>query len=297
MSSKDFDFSIKNALHADTSISIGVKNAQIEIDGGYEGKSKLALIEAKNTQCDDFLIRQLYYPYRVWNEKVNKEVLPVFMTFSNDVFSFFIYQFQYPNSYNSLVLVEQRDFILAPEPINLQDIKLLANKTPVQDEPASIPFPQADDFSKVVDLLGVLVNGDLTKEEIANNYAFDRRQADYYYNAARYLGLASSHTLTSNENAGEQENKIALTAEAKHVMGQKHKEKYLALAQKIVQHKPFHDTLNLYLAKTERPTIDEVVLIMKACKLGNIHAETTLYRRAQTILKRVERILSLDDEA
>ena len=36
------------------------------------------IVEAKNATVDDFLVRQLYYPYRLWQAKTYKEVKPVF---------------------------------------------------------------------------------------------------------------------------------------------------------------------------------------------------------------------------
>ncbi|MFR5747221.1 MAG: type II restriction enzyme, partial [Romboutsia timonensis] len=75
MSSLEFEFSI-NHNKQDTKLPIKVSNSQIEIDGGYEGIETLALIEAKNSISDDFLIRQLYYPYRLWSNKVSKKVKP-----------------------------------------------------------------------------------------------------------------------------------------------------------------------------------------------------------------------------
>lgn len=60
MSSSPFDFTINSE---NESFKINVKNSQIEIDGGFEGHYSLSLIEAKNYISDNFLIRQLYYPY------------------------------------------------------------------------------------------------------------------------------------------------------------------------------------------------------------------------------------------
>ena len=45
------------------------------------------------------------------------------MTYSNDIFSFFIYEFHDKNIYDSLILKEQRDFMIDPEPINRDEIK------------------------------------------------------------------------------------------------------------------------------------------------------------------------------
>ncbi|MDM8313095.1 transcriptional regulator, partial [Clostridium cadaveris] len=76
MSSDEFAFKINSK---EDKMHIDVKNSQIEIDGGYEGIETLSLIEAKNTLSDDFIIRQLYYPYRLWSQKIEKQVRPIFM--------------------------------------------------------------------------------------------------------------------------------------------------------------------------------------------------------------------------
>jgi len=54
-----------------------VSGVQIEVDAGYEGE-RIYLIEAKLGNREDFIVRQLYYPYRMWLERgVSKEVIPV----------------------------------------------------------------------------------------------------------------------------------------------------------------------------------------------------------------------------
>ena len=58
---------------------------QIEIDAAYEGIHYLSLFEAKRDLSDDFLVRQLYYPFRVWSERVTKTVKPVFLIFSTNL--------------------------------------------------------------------------------------------------------------------------------------------------------------------------------------------------------------------
>ena len=103
MGTGNFDFKISSG---NNSFNINILNSQCEIDGGFESQNKLLLIEAKNFKVDNFLIRQMYYPYRLWKDKVNKEVIPAFFTYSNDIFSFFIYKFNDKLNYNSLELVE-----------------------------------------------------------------------------------------------------------------------------------------------------------------------------------------------
>ena len=66
MSSSSFHFKINTFKN--NSLAVNVENSQIEIDEGYEGMHSLNLVEAKNFISDDFLIRQLFYPYRLWKK-------------------------------------------------------------------------------------------------------------------------------------------------------------------------------------------------------------------------------------
>lgn len=119
MSSGTFRFDI----NTDTGRrNVEVNNSQIEIDAAYEGINYLSLFEAKMDLADDFLIRQLYYPFRVWSNRVTKTVKPIFLIFSNGVFNLYQYEFEDPTNYNSLVLVKQKNYMIATE-ICLADIQ------------------------------------------------------------------------------------------------------------------------------------------------------------------------------
>ena len=83
MGSGDFAFDINTASGVKR---LTVSNSQIEIDAAYEGIHSLSLFEAKRDLSDDFLIRQLYYPFCVWSRRVAKPVKPVFLIFSNGIF-------------------------------------------------------------------------------------------------------------------------------------------------------------------------------------------------------------------
>lgn len=237
MSSKEFDFNIKARIGTDCLIKI--KNSQIEIDGGYEGQRKFMIVEAKNETVDDFHVRQLYYPYRLWQEKTFKQVKPVFFTFSNDIFSFFVYEFTDPSRYNSLRLIEQKDFIIAHEALKFDDIVEVFQSVKTVPEP-ELPFPQADSFTRVVDLLGLLVENDLSNDEITLNYAFDERQTGYYTRAGMYLGLMETY---------KDENKrimFRLTRAGKEILRLKTKDKFLRLTSCILSHVPFRLVLAEY---------------------------------------------------
>jgi hypothetical protein len=58
--------------------NLEVKGVQTEVDAGFEGKEKVVLIEAKNRQESNVIIRQLYYPYRQWQQVTKKKVIPIF---------------------------------------------------------------------------------------------------------------------------------------------------------------------------------------------------------------------------
>ena len=90
MGSGRFDFSIQNSC-TKTPTSVSVNNSQIEIDAAFEGVHSLSLLEAKRDLSEDFLVRQLYYPYRVWSNRVTKKVKPIFLVYSNGIFSLYEY--------------------------------------------------------------------------------------------------------------------------------------------------------------------------------------------------------------
>ena len=50
-------------------------------------------------------------------------------------------------------------------------------------------IPQANDVSKVLDVPFAIEQGDRTVREIAERHSFERRQAQYYLQAAELLGL------------------------------------------------------------------------------------------------------------
>ena len=70
---------------------------------------------------EDFIIRQLYYPYRFWKDKVAKIVIPAFFAYENGIYNIFIYSFNDDNNYNSLELNTIKRYMLSSE--SVEDIK------------------------------------------------------------------------------------------------------------------------------------------------------------------------------
>lgn len=284
MSSNTFDFYIRNSKKQ-SDILIEVKNSQIEIDGGYEGIKDLMLLETKNSLSDDFLVRQLYYPYRLWSRIIKKTVRPVFMTYSNSIFSLYEYRFQDPNKYNSLVLVKQKNYSFENTNIELEDILSVMERVKFVSEP-KIAFPQADRFNRVINLCELLAEGEKTRDEIATQYAFEPRQSNYYTDAGRYLGLIDKRK--------EKEVVYFLTDIGIRILKLRYKERQLKLVELILSHRVFYETLKKTIEDNGQiPPKGEIVSIMKSSSLYKVNAQTTYERRASTINGWINWILDL----
>ena len=285
MSSGIFPFTI--LLENGEDLTIEVNNSQIEIDAAYEGLQSLTLFEAKRDLADDFLVRQLYYPFRAWHERVTKPVKSVFLVFSNGIFSLYQYEFEYFDDYNSLILTKQNNYAIATD-ISLADIENIVASIEVIAEP-DIQFPQADDMSRIVNLIELLSVSALSKQDITSEYAFDERQTNYYTDAGRYLGL-----IDKNREAGE----IAfqLSPLGRHIMRQDQRTRQLEIAFHILQHKPFYETMLLHLRHGIMPNRRTIMQIMRESDLFRVRADSTYFRRASTVISWINWILGIIDD-
>lgn len=273
MSSKSFKFNINSSKGL---FKVEVDNSQVEIDGGFEGDNSLTLIEAKNTLSDDFLIRQLYYPYKLWSSKITKQVRPIYITYTNGIFHLREYFFDDINHYNSLRLLREKKYAIQDGVINTETIQEIIDKVKTTKEP-EIPFPQANSFERVINLCELLnQKGFITKEEITQNYDFDSRQTDYYTNAGKYLGLI--------DTGGKKDQIVCfLTQKGKQIFTLSIFDRQLEFFKLILAHSVFKKTLKLYFDKGSLPTKDEIVEMMKKSKLYHVESDTTYFRRASTI--------------
>lgn len=285
MSSGGFAFRIDTALGPKT---VSVDHAQIEIDAAYEGLRCLSLFEAKRDLSDDFLIRQLYYPFRVWSGRVTKPVKTVFLIFSNGVFYLYQYQFEEPGYYNSLRLVKQKNYVIATQ-ITRSDIERLLRTVPQVPEPEG-SFPQANSMSRIVNLMELLYERPMTRQEITSEYAFDERQTNYYTDAGRYLELIDKGR---DETGGIL---FRLSPQGRRMMGLEYRERQLAIAAQILKHRVFHQTLKLHLESGEMPDTQQVVRIMKQSHLYHVEAESTYVRRSSTVTGWINWILGTIEE-
>lgn len=287
MGSGVFDFNIDNTDDS-TSSTITVANSQIEIDAAYEGINSLALFEAKRDISEDFLVRQLYYPYRVWQSRISKPVRPLFLVYSNGIYRLYEYEFKDPNNYSSIHLVKQKNYTIEDNTITASDIQNILNSIKFEEEP-KLPFPQADSFERVINLCELLFNEELSKDNITEEYAFNSRQSDYYTNAGRYLGIV-------DKPDKDRKSIYCLTDRGTSILKLNYKKRQLALCECILKHEVFSKVLSSYFQNGTMPSKDKIVEFMKESHLYNISKDKTYYRRASTIIHWINWIVGLINE-
>ena len=288
MGSGSFSFSIRNT-HTRTDELVEVNNAQIEIDAALEGRNSLCLLEAKRDLAEDFLVRQLYYPYRTWMGRVAKSVRPVFLVYSNGIFSLREYAFTDPGAYHSLVLVRQKSYAIEETAIGREELIAVLRDTAVEPEPG-IPFPQADDFHRVVNVCELLAAREMSREEVTAEYAFDTRQTNYYTDAARYLGLVE-------KRRDGRRPVYSLSETGRGILRLGYRQRQLALCGRILRHRPFREVLHAALAAGRIPDRRAIVGIMLAEPLYGVGSPSTYERRASTVAGWVHWMLSLIETA
>lgn len=282
MGTEVFDFKIEQSNHSLQALH--VENAQIEIDGGYESARALYLIEAKNHFADDFIVRQLYYPYRLWSERIKKPVRLIYLIYSDGSYWLYEYRFTEPLYYHSIECVRKRKYTLDDTLLSERDLEHLLQSTPIVAEDDALPFPQADSFERLINLCEILIQrGRLSKEAIAENYGFTYRQANYYVAAGKYLGWLAEQELEGEKNVilssiGVECFQLPLALRRRRILAT------------LLSHRLFREVLLLYLGQSVllpiRPAVQK--LLKKA--MPTLSA-TTIDRRAYTLIAWVQWIL------
>lgn len=279
MSTGKFNYNIN--LKDNRELNIEVKNSQMEIDGSYESISKFVILEAKNHYIKDFIIRQLYYPYKVWKQIVNKTIIPIILIKHDNIYNFFIYEFLDDNNYNSLKLKSIKRYILEEiyQPIELSDIFKIMEEIETVEENTTTPFPQANSFYRVLDLINEINTQELSYIDVSEIYQFDIRQANYYLSAAEYLGLI------------EKDNNYKLSALGKNIMSMNHKNKNIEIIKLILSHKPFYIALEQYINNFDfdNDKIAEEIYNSRS----EINSMVTAGRRTSTVTSWIKWVIEL----
>lgn len=283
MGTGNFDFYV-DTFHGGKQ-NIHVSKAQCEIDGGFENDDSVVIIEAKNVVHRDFHIRQLYYPYRLWKEKVKKPIRLVFSVYSNMIYRLFEYRFDEIEDYSSISLVKSKNYSLQDTTITQEDLLNVRRNTEITEnddkDKRKVSFPQANVMEKVISLMENLYHNPMTKQQIAELMNFDERQSDYYYNAGCYLELFQKAENNDRE----------LTRLGERVFKMNYKERQLHIVSLILKHKIFADFFDSIINTGSLPNKKEIEERMIALNICNNC--DTLSRRANSVLGWLKWIFNL----
>lgn len=283
MSTGIFDYKIKNTKNNFEYHNISVKNSQLEIDGSIETEDAFYIIEAKNNITDNFLIRQLYYPYRKWSSFIDKPVIPIYLQHRDGVYNFSIYEFYNPKEYSSIYLKERKNFVLVDQIDTLDDsdIERALKTASIEKEPEDIPFPQADDFIKVKDIIAHIEDkGKITKDEVSILFGVHSRQAAYYLNAGYYLKLF-------NFNGGI----ATLTAKGKEIANLPNRGQKVELLSQFAKYESFKILIEHRLKVGRKSTPKESEHLLTPF-LNTKYSSYTIRRRSRTIASWIEQLIN-----
>jgi len=90
--------------------NINVVSVQTEVDSGFEGREQIVLVEAKNSQTTNIIIRQPYYPMRQWSIHTQKEVVTLFFEKRENKFLIWEFGFKDIKNHNSIFLKNMQKF-------------------------------------------------------------------------------------------------------------------------------------------------------------------------------------------
>lgn len=277
-----FDYYIDN-LGGNEPYQINVDRSQLEMDGVFESDNYILNIEAKMGQREDFLTRQLYYPYRMIHNKSDKEVINLFMSYSAGSMYIHTYKVEKTDYYNSFKLTGNYKYNFF-EDVSVRDASRIIHGTVILDEPEGIPFPQADTMNKVFDALEIIKKyPGISDTDLAYNMCVAGRQGGYYGNSCSYLGLTTRVRKRSFENylspLGEKFMTLPIQGQIK------------MMIELLSKHAVFNYFLKEYLEQSEPPEKEEIAQWIRN-NISSIDPDkNTPVRRAQTVKKWMEWVL------
>lgn len=284
MRTGDFHFQISG-------ITFSISGSQIEIDGGFESENYIYLVEVKNLIHDDFLVRQVYYPYRAWVQKlqernINKKIRNIFLTYSDGSFYLREYKFKDLNNPESITLIKEEKYSIVKDSLTINTLQHIVETISIVEDP-DLPFPQSDDLNKIINLCELLYSREyhMTHSDISEEFGFVIRQASYYGTSIRYLGLATY------ENR-----KYRLTKQGEYIFKLPLKQRQFEIVSLILSHEPFNIIMKEYLLQGKRPSKERTMHLIRNCKLYNVGKNTTTFpRRCSTILSWIDWIFDRVD--
>ena len=281
-------FNFKVNTHRNIKCNVSVNNAQCEIDGGFENHNEVVILEAKNVLHKDFHIRQLYYPYRLWKNKVNKPIRLIFSIYSNMIYRLFEYKFNSLEDYSSIELVQSKNYSLQDICISLDELIEVRRNTPItrsdNTDEANIQFIQADSMNRIISLLENMENNPMTSDQIKELMNFVTRQCNYYVSAGIYLGIFERNTINNTVN---------LTSVGNSLCNMTYKERQLKIVSLIVEHQIFADFFDYVInSNGDFPNSQQICTRMRELNVCGKN-DSTIKRRSYSVLSWLKWIFNL----
>ena len=185
-------FTPKFEFHVDGFPDLAPNGAQIEVDQGFEGQA-IQLYEAKRRKSASFITRQLYYPKRTFaihqgtTGRAPKPIRSFFFVASRDGKTYNIWEYEWEREKDYQTILKKTSACFEIE----ERLPPKDNLASVSPEP-SVPFFQADDPRKVLELPFLIPQGVDNASVWAAHYGLDSRQASYYRAAGEGFGLVKN---------------------------------------------------------------------------------------------------------
>ncbi|MCT4382609.1 hypothetical protein EFM34_05090 [Leuconostoc suionicum] len=277
-------FDITNQ-RGDRVFNLQLENPQIEIDTVLESPKAVYIIEAKQVKETNFLVRQLYFPYRKLLSDfqiTRKPVVPVFFEINaaSQYARIRVFQFNNIYHYNSINEIRRFEFqFIDRDETETKESLLIYAQSIVTKPTKGQLFPQANDMAKVIELMMMLKNRKMERQEIADVFGFDLRQAEYYVkNILIYFDLAF-----------QKETLFELTVRGQHIINQNVGKRNVLLAREIVSYSLFNRLIQVRIRINKKLDKQKIIQEMITEKLQL--SISTIERRASTVNAIIEWIM------
>lgn len=284
-STPEFEFTIENVCGGDD-YNIKVERSQLEMDAVFESHDYVVNIEAKIGPREDFIGRQLFYPYNYLSRQTDKEIINVLLTYTAGSIFTYVYKIKDPSKYNSFKMEKALRFDLY-ETISFEEIQEIISKSTIIEEP-DVPFPQANSVERIIDCLEIINNHtNITAKQLANVLDVQPRQGSYYGDACVYLGLCEKNKYGSSY-------KYKLSQEGQQIIQMNLKYRMLRMVELIARHDVFNRFLTQYIETAKPPRKEEIEYWLAHNTMRGMEM-STVHRRASTVQQWMNWVIQLSD--
>jgi len=258
---------------------VKVDGGMMEVDSSFESEDSFIIVEAKKTSSTNFLIRQLYFPFRYFYPKVTKKIRLIFLRHYENTFYLSEFKFNEFEVYNSIELVKSQSYVLRNIDFKIKNLKKILISSNIVEE-NRVPFPQANNLKRLFEICAYLYSFPYNKNEVRNKQNFHLRQVDYYLNAGIYLDLIVKEDKT-----------YKLTIQGIELHKATLRDKYLLIFQILCKHKVFNDIFKHLLIDGISISKKNIEEIMRNAQLYNVNETSTRKRRSSTVYRWINEII------